>query len=487
MKKCQANFEACQVYALARAMSSSFLNFSDDERTLATYTCSIWSYFDESLSWNMARNAFRDDLLRWKVAFDGLCRAGWLTHDRYLGYKPSYLASLVQPISASVSHDKLFMKYIFHFAGEMIRLNDLADQCPSAAEYFCDHNHHFSHVLAIMFSKMETVRETTAGDSANYGLFGTLSDTLSQPTANVVDVASDATTSYKSSPDSLHVTKAVSTDVEAKKVQRSLLSSLKKLFGRSKTDKKVALTVDPRDTRVPRVAGTAEAANVSRRENASAGGVHGGGDLKATVKPLKDNSYLQEIELYQRPHEISEHFKHMARFISPYEIIDSQHYHYKKARPELALPVFELLAGRLSSLLKCIVSLPTGVYILGRILDCLRSARSSKVNDALIDYADLEHLLDNGMAAVHYLKPLVSSIAELNITKGVPAYAARAMLVHGKVLEAAGDPAGAKLSYATSIKLYLRAGATEETSWQYASAVSRHNACHTALLSLLLL
>jgi hypothetical protein len=516
MSKCKANHSAAHVYALARAMIQTFVaTLSNDERIVATHINTTWTYFDESLSWSMCKDIFHDDLVRWKVAFLGLVRAGWISFDTYLGYKPSYLASLVQPYIVSLSSEKLHSKYLLHFANEMCRVNLLAAQCPSACEYYGEFSGHFSDITAMIqvqteapAANSETSLATAitdlvvsaAGSSTAVAVAAV--DTISLGVANIRSIRSltaiNANESSVPPNETLSRAKFNQSGESRRKVW--FFGLKKRWFGLSSTKQEPVVE--------PRHEPTVEANNSSPSKIPE--GIPATPEAKSKYKtkvsfqslPLReieDRSYLEEHKVYRRPLEISDYYRHVQRFVSPIDIIDANHSHFKtiKTSDNEKISVLRVLAGNLSNLWRYISTPHTGVSFISGMIDILRPIVSDdKMTEALIDMAELEFSIDDGRNAFitnqQYLKPAVARLeVQLMLTANqgrnsagfknnpyitaskIPSYAPRVMLAQGMALDAAGDLSGAKNSYSAAVVLFKRLGATEDTSPSYAAAVAR--------------
>jgi hypothetical protein len=132
-------------------------DLSHDERLLACCLYTHTQHFDAKLCWNMSREVFGNDLIRWKIAFDGLLALRWLVHRGELGYCVSCIASLITPTTPAISEQELYDNYILHWVENLVHIDELASRAGSAnssalaLEYFSGHLAHYKQVFENIF------------------------------------------------------------------------------------------------------------------------------------------------------------------------------------------------------------------------------------------------------------------------------------------------------------------------------------------------
>jgi hypothetical protein len=450
---------AATVLALCEAMKTTFGSLSEDERILASCLDTNWSFFDESLSWAMSRDQFQNNIVRWKLAWKGLLSIGWILHDVDLGFKCSYLASLVQPLNAS-SDQTLFDTYILHLAQEIVRMNDTCGDWSCALEHFGKFISHFNHVTACLFSK---VRFANASDKdESFGIH--FDHMLSDLTLHLFDSGRN---------------------IKSSKSNMSVQSNVGNSNGGGKGE------VDREGDQFP----SAD----------SAKGVFG---------PPAGPKY--SLDFYDEDHisQVTNNFTHPAlvgatagvsaqsaggknassrdRFISPIVFVDCEYYQNRTRKPteEAVAKVINILAGHLSNLLTYHTSPHTGrlltqivLNVPGAVVDPVR------MSEALLDVCEQDIRNNEASSAMHHLTPLLTEIGSLlnNLaatpSESIPSYAPRALLVQGRLLHATNHLADSRKAFSNAIKLYQCRGMTAENNWQCALALSQHDLVCTAIAS----
>jgi hypothetical protein len=113
----------------ARHVAECIARELDSDETLCG-TCLLRGIapFQDSLAWELCREAFDNDVLRWRIAFLGLLESGWLMLRADRGYVVS-ASSMVRPIDTvglygfNISPTMQWAAYLVHWAGELVYMN----------------------------------------------------------------------------------------------------------------------------------------------------------------------------------------------------------------------------------------------------------------------------------------------------------------------------------------------------------------------------
>lgn len=138
------------------AAESVFANMDGDEKLLASCLFSDLPPFDESMAWAMGRKVLDEDVVRWRVAWNGLIEVGWVTYNSDLGFLISHLPSLIPGGKASELPQEQWDIYVNHWVDELVRITLASQECTSVLESFRHNLPHFRHVFEVMCSDATT-------------------------------------------------------------------------------------------------------------------------------------------------------------------------------------------------------------------------------------------------------------------------------------------------------------------------------------------
>jgi hypothetical protein len=476
--------EAVRLFALSEAMQQTYFHsLSEDERLLASILDTNWSYFDECFAWNLSKDVFRNNLLRWKLAWNGLLTAHWLNHDDIeLGFKCSYLSSLVQPVCSSLTPQQIYDDlYLVHLAQEMVRMNDLCGDWCCGLEYFGRYIHHFNHILMCLYLYNKSMKQETANKSEirDDGLFGLHLDHMLGDFTHLFDNAAIAghapNPADNNSPSpAISPTMTVSTDGEFEDVNSGesddLLGSADYDLDEEKIRKSTHRLTQP----------------------------------AATLSSTSSNNKSSTAN----------------RFVSSIVFADHEHYHHhrhhKNPSDHAIAKVIGILCGHISNLLTYNTTPHQGRMLAHIVLNACEAYSSDedseeqsseeKMCEALLDVCEQELRCDESAAALHRLEHMLTHIQtnfipitnmtshthlserHYRINSGlsnadltIPLYAPRAMLVHGQLLQHLNHLSEARTAYANAIKLYQYKGMTPDNSWACSLAVGHHDHVCTML------
>ena len=126
-------------------------------------------HFSEGHAWVLSKDAFGDDVLRWRVAWQGLVEVGWVAHSQPLGYwipaQSILSAAKVITAPAPITFETQVRRYVFHWAEELVRVNGFSYECSSSMLLHDKFSRHFRSILS-SFSTPSTDRRTAQEASA---------------------------------------------------------------------------------------------------------------------------------------------------------------------------------------------------------------------------------------------------------------------------------------------------------------------------------
>jgi hypothetical protein len=143
---------------------------NEDETLCATCLLRGIPPFHDNLAWELCREAFSNDILRWKVAFMGLRATGWLSHRADRGYIVPATA-MVRPVDSvalygfSISATMQWAAYIVHWTNELVAINHNAN----GSCVLIGFDAQFLHIQNV-FDILITTSKEQAGESSKKGI-----------------------------------------------------------------------------------------------------------------------------------------------------------------------------------------------------------------------------------------------------------------------------------------------------------------------------
>ena len=130
-----------------------------DEKLCASCMLTGLPHFNEGHAWALCRDAFEDNVLRWRVAWQGLVDVGWVASSPSLGFwlpANSVISSIVvspAPISLSTQ----VRAYIFYWASELVRVNNFSYD---SSAYLLNHDMYRKHFRAVLCNFLSPTSES---------------------------------------------------------------------------------------------------------------------------------------------------------------------------------------------------------------------------------------------------------------------------------------------------------------------------------------
>lgn len=127
---------------------------SMDEKLCAACMLTGLPHFNEGHAWALCRDAFQNNLLRWRVAWQGLVDVGWVGYSPCLGFWLPTYSVISTPVESSVpiSLATQVKSYIFYWAAELVRLNNFSYDSSAHLLTHDKYRKHFRSVLCNFLS-----------------------------------------------------------------------------------------------------------------------------------------------------------------------------------------------------------------------------------------------------------------------------------------------------------------------------------------------
>jgi hypothetical protein len=149
--------------------------------------------------WAMSKLFFESDLIRWRIAWNGLVEVRWVVEMADLGYVVADIPSLIHIESENIDVQGLYDEYMVFWGSELVRINDASMGGISVLEYFTRNLTHFKRVFECIFAKKSAMRaaEEKSGKSAKSPTKGMMSMSFKSPSK---DTATDDYRAHASDP-----------------------------------------------------------------------------------------------------------------------------------------------------------------------------------------------------------------------------------------------------------------------------------------------
>lgn len=138
--------------ARINAITTMFHSLNRESKLLA---CTLpWhdGHFSLRSIWSITKDIYSGDIIKFRIAWEGLVDAGWIVESSELGWRLSKLAALVQPSHTAIDGQFLYDNYVLFWASELARINEAGAQSPNALDEFGRYSTHFRHVFDNLLS-----------------------------------------------------------------------------------------------------------------------------------------------------------------------------------------------------------------------------------------------------------------------------------------------------------------------------------------------
>jgi len=112
-------------------------------------------YFNEGHAWALCQDAFQNDLLRWRVAWQGLVDKGWVEYSQTLGYRMNSLSVVSREVVSSVpiTLETQTRALLLYWAKELVRVNCFSFESSCSMLLFDQYHRYFRTVLSYYLPK----------------------------------------------------------------------------------------------------------------------------------------------------------------------------------------------------------------------------------------------------------------------------------------------------------------------------------------------
>jgi len=129
-------------------------NLGDDERLLASCLLKVSASFGPAMSWYMAKDNFKEDIVRWYLAWKGLIAKGWVSPDGELNYfVPSDATITSSPTGTAPTMEEQWQRYCMFWAQHLQDVSSCCEESLMPWEDFDKYRHHYKNMLGCFFKQ----------------------------------------------------------------------------------------------------------------------------------------------------------------------------------------------------------------------------------------------------------------------------------------------------------------------------------------------
>jgi hypothetical protein len=131
-------------------------DMTPDQLLCAACMLTDLQHFNEGHAWALCRTAFQDDVLRWRIAWQGLVEVGWVSYSQPLGYwiPPSSIVSKLVVVSnaTTINLDTQVRAYLLYWAEQIVRVGSLTFD---AEDIILVHDRYRAHFRSVMLNFLQ--------------------------------------------------------------------------------------------------------------------------------------------------------------------------------------------------------------------------------------------------------------------------------------------------------------------------------------------